>query len=255
MNQLKKFADLPFLLKLAFVSSLGLFAADVGIFVGMIPVKIDPGLATLSGAIIGLAIVGRQATRGFDNLIRSQENQARLDRDGRLHQRDLDTQKSEQEEDRRRQFLVAALWAEMVSLHSQVRDGIGSARLLAEMAKRLAKQGVKNTGPMVFRTFDAPIYKANIPQLGLLGASVAADVVLVASRATGTPADIKQDHPPSYDMMATLYEGHADFLKDWIYDLFHVGNRLRALMDGTPDPGTLYAEQQRRKAAKPKAGA
>jgi hypothetical protein len=43
--------------------------------------KIDPGTATLSGAIIGLAIIGRQTRRGFANLIRSQNNQAELDRD------------------------------------------------------------------------------------------------------------------------------------------------------------------------------
>jgi len=43
--------------------------------------KVDPGLATLTGAVLGLSIVALQAKAGFNNLVRSQENQARLERD------------------------------------------------------------------------------------------------------------------------------------------------------------------------------
>lgn len=42
--------------------------------------KIDPGIATLIGAIVGLYIVGMQARAGFSNLIRSQEHHAAIER-------------------------------------------------------------------------------------------------------------------------------------------------------------------------------
>jgi hypothetical protein len=250
VNQLKQFSDLPFAFKAAFIGLICLFAANVGLLVGLLPVKIDPGLATLFGAIIGLAIVAWQTNRGFKNLIRSQENQAALDRDGRVHQQQLDSEKSEREVAQRKQVLVAALWAEMVSLQTQIGDASNSAFINAEVAKGMLGQAEKNTSMnFIVHTYAAPIYKANIRQLGLLGASVAADVVTVASRATG-PAfeEIKSEAFPSWEVLIALYQSHIEVMKDWLLDLSHVANRLRSLMDGTPDPGTLFADQQKREA-------
>jgi hypothetical protein len=54
--------------------------------------KLDPGIATLTGSIIGLGIIAYQARLGFANLTRSQANQAQLDREARVHKAELDEQ-------------------------------------------------------------------------------------------------------------------------------------------------------------------
>src|SRR5689334_15405735 len=64
--------------------------------------KIDPGLTTLLGATFGLGIVAWQARLGFANLIRSQENQAELDRQAREHQHTLDANAAERQTIRER---------------------------------------------------------------------------------------------------------------------------------------------------------
>jgi hypothetical protein len=248
---------IPWIVKVIFISLIGFIGFDV-LLLAMANFsstsKIDPGLATLWGAVIGLCVVAWQTRRGFQNLIKSQQNEAELQRIARLHQQELDAANITADERRKKQVLVAALWAETVSLHKQVGDAHMTAVLMREMAKGMQRKGAQNTSStIIFRAFDAPIYKANIPNLGLLGASVAADVVLVASRATGTSPNVTQDHPPSWDVMATIYHGHAEMLEDWLRDLLHVANRLRSVMNGTPDPGPLlpdpgplFSDRQRR---------
>ena len=84
---------------------------------------------------------------------------------------------------------------------------------------------------------DAPIFKANISKLGMLGASIAADVVLVASKAKGgEPTKIKSETQYSHDILATIYKGNEEVMTDWRQDLLHVASRLRSIRDGTPDP-------------------
>jgi heme A synthase len=74
------FKRLPGLVKLAFIATIG-FICFEAVVLGMASFsaksKIDPGLATLLGAVIGFSVVAWQARAGFQNLIRSQENQAR----------------------------------------------------------------------------------------------------------------------------------------------------------------------------------
>lgn len=207
--------------------------------------KIDSGLATLIGAIIGLGIVAWQARIGFANLIRSQENQARLDREARLHQQELLERNRSAIEARETRVLMAALRAELASLHFQADSAAGVSSKMAQIYERMAKQGVQNSLKAIqFPSFHAAIYEAHISQLGSLGASLAADIVTVASMAKPVPPT--QVEALSLGMLAAAYLTHAVAMTNWQQDLYHVAMRLRAAEEGSPDPGILSETRAKR---------
>src|ERR1700733_530000 len=84
--------------------------------------KLDPGLATFTGAIIGLTVVGWQTNKGFKNLVRSQKNQAELDREARLHRAQLDREIDSEKRQHDRSVLLSAMWAEITTLWHLVAE-------------------------------------------------------------------------------------------------------------------------------------
>jgi hypothetical protein len=101
-------------------------------------------------------------------------------------------------------------------------------------------------------TFKPPVYQANVSNIGLLGASLGADVVSVMTR-TGiidSPATINR--PISNEVVAKLYAGLENAMREWREDLYHVALRIRAREEGTSDPGTLLEAQIKRKQEKKK---
>jgi hypothetical protein len=214
------------------------------------PWKVDSGVATLIGAIVGLGIVGWQARLGFGNLVRSQENQAKLERDARLHQRELDRENRNEDEAGKRRTLLAALRAEVMVLSVKATEACEWAEMMSSFTESASKSGISNTNKELTRSsFDAPVFKANIPNLGLLGASLAADVVSVCSRATPTSVT-KFDTPAPIKMVVSFYLAHSLVMHEWMEDLIHVGMRLRAAEEGTDDREPLFMMQQRRKKRK-----
>jgi hypothetical protein len=211
--------------------------------------KLDPGIVTLLGAIIGLGIVGWQARVGFNHLIRSQENQAALERDARLHQYELDRAAQEGEQAGQRKTLIAALRAEVFYLSLKAGEARRWAITMTALQEVAVEEGFPNTTTKIsMYSFDAPVFKTNISQLGLLGASLAADVVAVCSRAT--PSLVAEfDKPPPARMIAGLYAAHQKELENWEQDLVHVGRRLQAAEEGTPDLEQLVLVQARRRGA------
>jgi hypothetical protein len=209
--------------------------------------KIDPGTATLCGAIIGFAIIGQQARRGFTNLMKSQRNQAELDREAREHTAKLDREFELDKRNNAREVLLAAMWAEACVLWNAVSEAEVNATTFAMVHENFKKERVPNTSRgMVLPGFDAPVFKANISQLGLLGPSLAADVVTVMARAEG------KDRPaidiiPSNEILITIYRGNAEALKKWRQDLAHVAQRISAAMSSQTDPGTLASTEARRR--------
>jgi len=242
----------PFVIKLAFVSSLALLAFDV-VLLALLALspssKIDPGVATLCGAVIGLSVIGWQARLGFQNLIKSQENQARLEREARLHQAEIEENSIRAEELRKRDYLLSALRAEIVYLWGKANDAQSGSDALRHTYLEYASRGTPpSKGPIPFPSFDAPVFRANIDNLGLLGASLGADMITVLSYADGKSKDFNSEQPIKQDLLAKLYEGNALLLKHWAQDLYHVAMRIRAIEEGTPDPGTLSATQRERRA-------
>jgi hypothetical protein len=207
--------------------------------------RIDPGVATLIGAVLGLAIVAWQARLGFTNLIRSQEHRSEIETKARQHQYQLDLAREEHRTDEEKRILMAALRAEIVGLMQRAQQIEQTSRITQRLYEALTKAKAKTTvKPFMLPTFEAPVYQANVSKIGLLGTSLGADVVKVMT-VTGVRAQMTFDVPMDHDMMATLYEGLADRMEEWQGELYHVAMRFRAVEEGTPDPGTLLERKQR----------
>ncbi len=241
-------ADLPWPLKVALAAAIGLSAIELFVlFQQYTGLKIDPGLATLVGAIVGLAIVGWQTNRGFRNLIKSQENQARLEHHARLHQAELELAAETRKEQRDKAVLLSALRAEIAYLYGAVTDAGNNVWLLAQMAKALRDQRKPPATKIIaFHVFDAPIFRANINNLGVLGAYLGADIIKVLSRANGKELKIEQEQPMPHDTVILIYEGNQASLQKWASDLYHVAMRILSYESGTPDPGTLLETEETR---------
>lgn len=240
----KRLKRLPTELWIALVATIGIFLLNVLWSLNQAGWKLDQGTATLLGAIIGLSIVARQARRGFANLIKSQAHQAQIDRDARLHQSELNNQALDRERIREKHLLLAALRAEIAALHSLAYEQANTVRTFALMTRFLAQNNAPaSSKEFGSSTFNAPIFMANIPKLGLLGTYLGADIIKVLSRADGKSASMKTEIPMPHAMVYALYVGRHDFLVKWASDLHHVAMRIIAEENGTTDPGTLVATE------------
>ena len=244
----RKLLRLPVELRVALSAAIIAFCLNLAWAAHQASWKLDPGTATLCGAIIGLAIIGRQTRRGFANLIKSQRNQSEIDREARVHQAQLSREAALMTHSNERDVLLSAMWAETTALWHKVVEAEISAETFDLVHENFERSGSPNTSRgIILQSFDAPVFKANIPNLGLLGSSLAADVISVMARADGKdkqPIDIVA----SNQTLITVYKGNAAMLKKWRQDLSHVAMRIASIQGGRPDPGTLVAtEEQRRK--------
>ncbi|MBC8020159.1 MAG: hypothetical protein H7X78_02970 [Methyloceanibacter sp.] len=189
------------------------------------------GWATLLGAIIGLGVIAWQARTGFRHLIRSQEHQANL-------QRELDKESHRREA----AVLAAALRGELLAgAYALVRRS-GWLEAIEKIIDDAAKnpQG-KFYSEIRIEGVTTPIYDAQASRLGLIGASLAADVaqvygsiksqfLLAASEAGRDPKLAKE-----------FVEVQLNLSKVFSKDVLHVCKRLLAFETGTPedDPGIL----------------
>ena len=207
------------------------------------------GWATLIGAVLGLSAIAWQTGRGFRHLIASQGNQAELDRkamevqavfdrDAREHQAklnliaDLEAQKAE------RLPLIAALQGELFACSRQLGNVRNWLILMEAMAEGIGKEGGKVKTPLGIPNSTTPIYDANIAKIGLLGASIACDVVEVYSMFS---AKVVWDKPAELDpkLLCPILKEMSDLIPDQCDDILHVIRRLSAIAHGTDDPGLL----------------
>jgi hypothetical protein len=199
----KQVTQLPWIVWLAFVSSIALLAFDAVLFVTIgfsASSKIDPGIATLFGAVIGLSVVAWQARIGFQNLIKSQENQARLEREGRIHRAELEQHAEARIEERRRADLLGALRAEIAYLFRAVSEAERHVLGMIMIQKAIMKRDMPlSTKVIALHSFDAPVFKANIPNLGLIGAYLGADIINVLSRANGKEVKFTTEQPMPHE--------------------------------------------------------
>jgi hypothetical protein len=147
--------------------------------------------------------------------------------------------------DKNRALLMAAL-----RVH-RAEDTIKSSNIMQSwLEEMIAAKTPNSAASFKWPTFNAPVYQANVSNIGLLGASLGADVVSVMTR-TGIidpPATI--DRPMSNEVVAKLYAGLENAMREWREDLCHVALRIRAREEGTLDPGTLLEAQIKRKQEK-----
>jgi hypothetical protein len=248
-DEIANLRDLPTSMKFVLLAALVLTAfsaATAFLLIFASGFKLDPGLATLTGAIVGLGVVGWQTNRGFGNLIRSQRNQSELDREARLHQAELLQVTKDKEREYEKYLLLASIRAEIAALMHAVSSAGEGSRKMAVLFKALHENKSQNPSKIIKLTsFDAPIYKANIDKLGLLGVSIAADVIRVMSRARAGVETINSD-PVPYAVAAAIYAGDYDAMNKWYDDLHHVAVRIIANEGGLPDPGTLLDTKDER---------
>jgi hypothetical protein len=183
----------------------------------------------------------------FRNLVRSQENQALIEREARLHQAQLEEEAEARKEQKYKAALLGALRAEIASLFGAVTDAQNHVSTLILLEQFLKQSGQPpTTKTIALRTLETPVFKANISNLGVLGAYLGADIIKVLSRANGKDLKIEQAQPMPHDAVITIYEGNRSSLRKWGSDLYHVAMRIIAYEDGTPDPGTLIETQNKR---------
>src|ERR1700726_2848019 len=115
-----KLADFPLWMRALLLITVLLCFCNLILFLAPVPfvlksygLEINQGLATLIGAILGLSAIAYQTRIGFNNLMLSQQNQAKLERDARVHRRKLETEAKQAEQENERKVLVAALIAEL----------------------------------------------------------------------------------------------------------------------------------------------
>jgi hypothetical protein len=246
-------ADFPRSLRALFAVFLILFFFNalyaLAFFTAIWTWRIDPGVAVLIGTL-GLCILG---WIGIATLIRSQEHRAVLDMEARQHQHTLDLDREGKRIDENRALLMAALRAEITGLMHRAEDTIKSSNIMQSwLQEMIAAKAPNSAAAFKWPTFNAPVYQANVSNIGLLGASLGADVVSVMTR-TGIidpPATI--DRPMSNEVVAELYAGLENAMREWREDLCHVALRIRAREEGTLDPGTLLEAQIKRKQEKGK---
>jgi len=244
LNRLKR---LPFELRVALAATIGVCLLNILWALNQASWKIDPGLATLVGAVVGFWIVAYQTRRGFANLTRSQANQAELDREARLHQAELERAAKEAERQAQKAQLLAAIRAELVAVLDRVQGIQRAHEFQFRVSNAAAKAGVPYQSKGMTLAFpDAPIFRANIDKLGLLGPYLGADVIKVLSRADGKQHKIPFDTPMPADAVAILEKGLVKTQKKWAADIYHVAMRIRAFEEGTPDPGSLIETESAR---------
>jgi hypothetical protein len=252
-------ADFPRWLRALFAVFLILFFFNalyaLAFFTAIWHLRIDPGVATLMGAIVGLGIVAWQARAGFTNLIRSQEHRADIETKARQHQHTLDVEREARRTDEETRVLMAALRAEIVGLMDHAQTAMQhSITMHALLAKMAAAKAPNSTKSIRWPTFNAPVYQASVSKIGLLGASLGADVVRVMTKPGIAVPPVEFNRPISNEMLATLYDGMADGMREWFADLYHVAMRIRAREEGTLDPGTLMEDQAKRQQEKAEKG-
>ena len=156
-------ADYPFSVRALLVATLVLFVINVFFFSGPLSAffaranSITPGLATLIGSLIGLSVIGWQTRRGFKNLIASQEHRAEKEREARADQARIERDASNEQSEREKKALAAALAGELYSLWRQVRNTrawhVVNTALLKEMERGVSglKKGLWAYPPFTCR--------------------------------------------------------------------------------------------------------
>ncbi|MER8709134.1 hypothetical protein NKH49_26940 [Mesorhizobium sp. M1088] len=226
-------------------------ALALGVFLSIRPVfqlieramvdGVASSAATMVAAAFGFSAVAWQTRRGFQNLAISQARQAGLDREAREHQAEIARRAKAADRLDEQQALAAALSGELNAAFTRLSNGLPVMRIQKAVYEEFGK--TIPTAPvdvsLFMPLFEPQIFQANISRLGLLGPSIASDVVEiyqllvwrrelpVATKLTG-------------ESLAAIVQAHVGVVEKWVVDHFHIRNRLISLFGQHSDPGPLY---------------
>lgn len=214
------------------------------------PTSIDQGWATLVAALAGFLIVAYQTKQGFRSLSISQAGQAGLDRKAREHQAELDRRADQLRRHDDAVALASALTAELMAAHSVISNGLGMFAITIFAFEQIGDQKVTEVAKLrnYLPRFNPLVYRSNAGNIGQLGPSTAHDVVDIYNSlllwesmgdAEGTTGKA----------MAAVLSAYREMYQLWLADCMHVHARLLAISGGKEDPGPVFFERQKRKAA------
>ncbi|WP_435655038.1 hypothetical protein [Brucella pituitosa] len=204
-------------------------------------------IATVLSAMIGFGGVILTTRSGFKNLIASQEAQAKRERDDRDHKTKLQQESKIEALKHDKAVLVASLQAELSMLLDQVH-GQRNIIFTQTAMMRTAKDSPylrDQESEIILPIYKTPIYDAHIDKLGLLGFSLASDVIKVYSGTKMTSNNTK--FKPEQQLV--LYEAFNSFYGNWSGEIVHVVTRLNSALGYCDDPGNLYQFRNERDAA------
>ncbi|WP_421929978.1 hypothetical protein [Nitratireductor rhodophyticola] len=195
--------------------------------------------ATVLSGLVGFAGVILATLAGFRNLTKSQLETAQRERDAREHQADLKRQADLDARNHEVSVLVSALEAELSALTNRVEQGKNVFQQQADYFQHILEKDEGSEEPAILHApkYSTPIFTANIDKLGLLGPSVAGDVVEVF--APTAISDINQEGPIPRNIAAQFARSLVTQHRKWLLEILQVRKRLLSLQGPNEDPGSL----------------
>jgi len=171
---------------------------------------------------------GLSSKTGFQQPHRVPRNQANIER-----------KRQEEELKKERYLLASALRAEIMALTWEVTKSVQWATTMAVLLRGARGQwtgGVK----IPSRAMKTPVFDANVSKLGLLGASVAGDVIAVlakvrADTSINDPKDVLDNK-----VVANYYEGLSKSFEAMYEEMMRISTRLECIENSKiEDPGSV----------------
>ena len=215
---------------------------------------IGTGWAILIGAVCGLSAIAWQIRQGFQALTASQQHcaqlacdsmreQARLEREVREHQAALEAKQETLQRREAAKTLALVLSSEISSIRNSLINKLWVLRIQKDACKMTKSKSQKIS--LRIEPIKTPVFDANIQEIGLLGPSIAGDVVRIF-RSVNEALPEKQTFGLDGEHLAAVLEVSILGIEGWSPAAMHVEKRLLALVTGENDPGPLLEEQQRR---------
>ena len=215
---------------------------------------IGEGWALLIGAVCGLSAVAYQIRQGFRALTASQQHcaqlardamreQARLEREVREHQAALEARQETLQRREAAKTLAVILGSEISSIRNSLINKIWIHRIQKDAFKvtKIKSQRIS----LRIEPIRTPIFDASMREIGLLGPSIAEDVVRIF-RSVNEAIPEEQTFGLDGEHLAAVLEVYILRIEGWSHAAMHVEKRLLAFVTGESDPGPLLEVQQRR---------
>jgi len=215
---------------------------------------ISEGWAILIGTVCGLSAIAWQIRQGFQALTASQQHcaqlardsmreQTRLEREVREHQAALDAKQETLQRREAAKTLAVVLSEEISSIRESLINKLRILRVQKDAVKARKRENQKIS--LHIEPTKTPVFDANIREIGLLGPSIAGDVVRIF-RSVNKAFPEEQTFGLDEQHLAAALEVYILGIEGWLPAARHVEKRLLALVAGENDPGPLREEQQRR---------
>ena len=189
------------------------------------------GVGALIGALIGFGALIYATRRGYENLIKAQKHQADLAREAR---------EAQSAEDRK--MLAAGLRGELNAIvligkaHIEFLESSGPRVALAAVAAPVGR-GLPKVAVDPTPIIECAFFKANAGRLDLLGADLAAGIILIYEVTTYWRRRAEGAEPFDAERFKDEISNVTRNIESVFPKIEDVARRLEAIEQGLPDPG------------------